>query len=150
MKIKLQYIIPVFLLFCSCNTGNDKTSFETWKQEILKAEQDFAALAKEEGINKAFITYAAEDAVLMRGNTLVIGKKDLIVFFKNQPPLAEDASLTWKPDFIDVAASGDLAYTYGQFTFSYSDSSGVKKENTGVFHTVWKRQDDGAWKFVWD
>ena len=46
--------------------------------------------------------------------------------------------------------SRDLGYTYGHYTFSYIDSGGNKIENKGVFHTVWKRQSDGTWRFVWD
>ncbi len=30
------------------------------------------------------------------------------------------------------------------------DSIGNDIDNKGVFHTVWKRQADGEWRFVWD
>ena len=89
-------------------------------------------------------------AVLMRNNKLVIGKKNLSVLFENQASKPKDEKLSWKPDFVDVSASGDLAYTYGQYTYSYTDSTGTIVESEGVFHTVWKRQADGSWRFVWD
>ena len=107
-------------------------------------------MAGEEGISKAFMTYAAEDAVLMRNDKLVIGKKNLAMLFENQASKPKNESLNWKPDFVDVSASGDLAYTYGHFTYSYTDSTGTKIESSGVFHTVWKRQADGSWLFVSD
>ena len=110
----------------------------------------FSELAGKEGISKAFMTYAAEDAVLMRNNKLVIGKNNLSVLFENQASAPNDEKLSWKPDFVDVSASGDLAYTYGQFIYSYTDSTGTTIESEGVFHTVWKKQADGSWKFVWD
>ena len=59
-------------------------------------------------------------------------------------------NLSWSPDFIDVSSSGDLGYTYGKYVFTYSDSIGNLLEDTGIFHTVWKRQADGLWKFVCD
>ena len=62
----------------------------------------------------------------------------------------QDEKLIWKPDFVDVSASGDLAYTYGAYTYSYKDSTGAIVEQGGIFHTVWKRQADGGWRFVWD
>jgi ketosteroid isomerase-like protein len=130
--------------------GIENDSVEKWKDEILETEKNFAKMAGEEGISKAFMTYAAEDAVLMRNDKLVIGKKNLAMLFDNQASKPEDESLNWKPDFVDVSASGDLAYTYGQFTYSYTDSTGTKIESRGVFHTVWKRQADGSWLFVWD
>jgi ketosteroid isomerase-like protein len=52
--------------------------------------------------------------------------------------------------FVDVAASGDLAYTYGQYTISSKDENGKEITKSGVFHTVWKQQSDGSWKYVWD
>ncbi|MFC2138829.1 YybH family protein, partial [Bacteroidota bacterium] len=58
--------------------------------------------------------------------------------------------LEWKPDYIDVSTSGDLGYTFGKFTFSAKDTTGKLIESEGIFHTVWKRQEDGSWKYVWD
>ncbi len=150
MKTKMLFYLPLILVFCSCSVGIEKDSVETWKDEILETEKNFAKMAGEEGISKAFMTYAAEDAVLMRNDKLVIGKKNLALLFENQAANPGDESLNWKPDFVDVSASGDLAYTYGQFTYSYTDSTGTKIESRGVFHTVWKRQADGSWLFVWD
>jgi hypothetical protein len=43
-----------------------------------------------------------------------------------------------------------MAYTYGQHTFEATDDSGGIIEDTGIFHTVWKRQPDGQWRYVWD
>jgi len=113
-------------------------------------EQNFTLMAAEEGISKAFMAYAAEDAVLMRNNKLVIGKGNFQDLFESQASKPRDEKLSWKPDFVDVSASGDLGYTYGQFTYSFTDSSGTTIESKGVFHTVWKRQADGSWRFVWD
>ena len=150
MKIFISLFVPSFLLFISCTTGASADRMELWKQEIMDVEGDFAAMAAKEGIPEAFLFYAAEDAVLMRGDQLYIGKQKLEEHFLqiNTQPL--DASLNWKPDFVDVSVSGDLAYTYGPYTYSYTDSTGNTVEHNGVFHTVWKRQADGSWRFVWD
>lgn len=140
------FIITASLFLNSCNTKPDIKSMEKWKQEIRQTELDFAKMAKEEGIEKAFITYAAEDAVVMRNNELVKGLKNIEVFYKDKT----SKGLDWVPDFVDVSASGDLGYTYGHYTYSYIDSTGKAAENKGIFHTVWKKQSDGTWRFVWD
>jgi ketosteroid isomerase-like protein len=85
----------------------------------------------------------------MRNNNLIRGKMAIDLYFKNQT-LDTSVYLTWKPDFVDVAASGDMRYTYGQYVFSCVDSAGKIIEDKGIFHTVWKRQADNTWKFVWD
>ncbi len=150
MKTKMLFLVPIILLAGSCSVEVEKNSMEKWKDEILEAERSFAEMAEKEGISKAFLSYAAEDAVIMRNNTLLIGKNKLREHFENQPSIGKDEKLSWEPDFVDVSAAGDLAYTYGQFIYSYTDSTGGNVELKGVFHTVWKRQADGSWRFVWD
>jgi len=54
------------------------------------------------------------------------------------------------PNLIDVSASGDLAYTYGSYTSKILANDGNVSDGSGTFHTVWKRQSNGEWKFVWD
>ena len=143
-------LILIGSITLACKTDSHESSIEKWKQEIVDAEREFAAMAKTEGIPKAFLAYAAEEAVLMRNNSLVKGKAEMAAFFETQMPGNGELSLSWEPDFVDVARSGDLGYTYGKFVFSMTDSTGVIRENIGVFHTVWKRQADGSWRFVWD
>lgn len=144
-NVKLLLIIITSLLFYSCSTKNNKDRIEKWKQEIRQAEQDFAQMAKEKGIHDAFISYAAEDAVLKRGD-MIIGKAAIDKYLEK----STSKQLSWSPDFVDVSSSGDLGYTYGKYVFKYSDSIGNPFEDKGIFHTVWKRQADGSWKFVWD
>lgn len=144
-KLKNIFALIILMLF-ACNSKTNSESVELWKQEIQEVERSFAKLASEEGIHNAFVAFAADDAVLMRGNQLIKNKTGIDEFYKGN----DVKTLSWAPDFVEVAASGDLAYTYGPFTFTSIDSSGNKTENKGIFHTVWKRQADGSWKYVWD
>lgn len=150
MKKFVQLILPFFICFYSCNTASKKEPVEKWKSEILETEKDFAAMAQQKGISEAFLFYAAEDAVLMRNNSLIIGIEALRERFEKDKSVGDKVSLDWKPDFVDVALSGDLGYTYGKYTYTTTDSIGKIKVIEGVFHTVWKRQADGKWKYVWD
>jgi ketosteroid isomerase-like protein len=150
MKNTLLLLVPVFLLFYSCNRVTDTDSVEIWKQEVREVERDFAAMAVREGMQEAFLHYAAEDAVLMRNDKVLVGREKLREYFAMNTTSPQDEKLSWKPDFVDVSASGDLAYTYGHYSYSYTDSTGTTVERTGIFHTVWKRQADGSWRYVWD
>lgn len=148
MKRATSWVFIICLIITSCNIESEKESIEKYKVEILKTERDFAKMAKQEGIPKAFLTYAAEKAVLNRNNTVLKGKEAIKTYFEKQTLL--DVNLNWTPDFVDVASSGDLGYTYGKYVFSARDTSGKLIETQGVFHTVWKKQADGKWRFVWD
>jgi ketosteroid isomerase-like protein len=43
-----------------------------------------------------------------------------------------------------------MAYTYGKYLWKIRDEKGDTTEYRGVFHTVWKRDSEGTWKYVWD
>ena len=116
--------------------------------EIRHTEQAFARMVKAEGIAKAFHFYAAENAVLNRQGSLIKGSEAILKFYQNWP--YQHVKLEWEPEFIDVSAAGDMAYTYGPYTFSATDAAGATTESKGIFHTVWKKQPDGNWRYVWD
>jgi len=140
------FFSAIGLVVFSCQTKTTDDLAEKWKQEIREAEQQFAQLVQAEGIHNGFVAFAAEDAVMMRNNKLVKGKEAIDDFYVN----SHSKTLNWEPDFIEVSSSGDLAYTYGTYQYTFKDSTGTEKVDTGIFHTVWKRQTDGNWKFVWD
>lgn len=145
MKTTLPIFILLFLPLGSCKTESKTSDIEKWKAEIRQVETDFAQRVKDEGIHDAFVSFAAEDAVLNRGR-LIIGKAAIDDFLKS----STSKSLSWSPDYVEVSYSGDLGYTYGSYIYKYVDSLGNPHEDKGIFHTVWKRQTDGSWKFVWD
>ena len=121
---------------------------EKYINEIFAVENEFALMASEKGIRDAFVEFAADSAVINRNGKLVSGKKNIEEFYSNEA--YSDISLEWKPDFVDVSESGDLAYTFGEYLLTAKNESGEIVKSNGVFHTVWKRQIDGKWKFVWD
>ena len=139
-------LVILFLIFFTCQTKTTDKMIENWKQEIRETEQQFAKMVQEEGIHNAFVAFTAEDGVVMRNDQVYKGKNAIDTLYKN----SHTKTLTWSPDFIDVSNSGDLGYTYGTYKYTFKDSTGTEKVNTGIFHTVWKRQPDGSWKFVWD
>lgn len=105
-------------------------------------------MAQSEGVQKAFVYFAADSAVILRKNHLLKGKEAIRFQYVSFPK--NGSKLEWAADFADVSASGDLGYTYGKYTLTSTDSVGKTTKNEGVFHTVWKRQPDGRWRFVWD
>lgn len=148
-KVKLSALFFVFfLVFNSCNMEDKNKTISMYKEEIHKTEQAFAKMVKEKGMKEAFLAFAADDAVLSRNNILVKGKDAIRSYFEKGT--LQDIKLEWAPDFIDVSVSGDLGYTYGKYKFSAKDGNGKLIESRGIFHTVWKRQKDGKWRFVWD
>jgi len=121
-----------------------------WKDEVIATEAEFCKSVENNGLQKAFTEFSADEVVLLRSNKLVKGKNSINDFYQNYSNANEKIKLIWEPDFVDVSISGDMAYTYGNYIFTTYDSSGIAKSDTGIFHTVWKRQQNGEWRFVWD
>jgi len=150
MKIKFSFInlIVLIVLLNSCHTPSAPSKHESYKSELFEVEKEFCAMAQSEGIQKAFLHFAADSSVILRGDRLLKGKEAIRLHYESVP--AKGVKLEWTPDFADVSGSGDLGYTFGKYTFLKTDSTGHMIRSTGIFHTVWRRQPDGHWKFVWD
>ena len=109
---------------------------------VLAAERAFAARAAEIGVAPSFLEYMTDDAVILAPD-VVLAK----AFYGKAPPpkLPKDGGtlLDWWPNFAGVARSGDLGFTTGP-----ASVNGGKPE---IFYvTVWTRQPDGGWKWVFD
>lgn len=148
MKKTIALLSTCLLLVLACKSTPSSEELEQWKAEITATEKAFNDLAQKEGLAIAFETYAAPDGVINRSRKIIQGKSAIGQWYKDNP--RPDRTLTWKPDFVDVSLSGDLGYTYGTAIFTTIDSTGTKTVREAKFHTVWKRQDDGSWRFVWD
>ena len=128
--------------------GLNREKYNDLVVEIFEVEKSFAEMAAEKGMKEAFLAFAAKDAVISRNNRVYMGKSGISEYFDSQT--VKNVSLQWKPDYIDVSASGDMAWTYGNYTFTGETAEGENIEAKGIFHTVWKRQEEGSWKYVWD
>jgi len=136
-------------ILSSCrNPVNQNNNPEKYKAEIIQTEKDFEKMAADSGLPVAFSYYVADSGVVSVRDTLFRGKTAVKKYYQSWT--VKDVSLTWSPDFVDVSSSGDMGYTYGRFSFSCKDSTGKLSHSTGIFHTVWKKQQDGSWRFVWD
>lgn len=112
-------------------------------QEMVEADKAFSAESEKNGMKKAFLAFSADDAVLLRPGFLPIVEGDVIRFLNAQ----EDTSfvMTWEPLGADIASSGDMGFTYGTYKVATADTTLL-----GTYLNVWRKQEDGSWKFVVD
>ena len=139
-------IFIVFLLSVSCTHYPDK---EKVAQEIFRTEKAFEKMTSEKGIAEAFYFFADEKAVIKRENdSLIYGKENIKNYYTGRSN--DDAVVNWTPDFVDVSDCGTLGYTYGKYEWKIKNEKGDTTIYRGIFHTVWKKQKDKSWKYVWD
>ncbi len=111
---------------------------------VVEAEHAFAQRSIDQGMKPAFLRYAAPDGIIINRG----GPVNAIETWAQRNP-APEGLLTWWPTYADVSRAGDMGWTTGPYEFREKPSD-AKPADTGHFFTVWRRQQDGGWKFVLD
>ena len=102
----------------------------------VDAERAFAADAQKLGQWTAFRKYAAPDALMFTPQPV-----NAQAFLKplKDPPVA----VFWWPGRSFVSCDGSVAVNTGPWVREWGKS-------VGYFTTIWKRQADGSWKWIYD
>ena len=107
-------------------------------EPVVAAERAFAADGYALGVKKSFLAHMADDAILMTPDPASARET-----FLASPDDSPDAPrLEWWPTWAGISASGDLGFTTGPYS--------VGGKRRGHYFTVWKKQADGQWKWVFD
>jgi ketosteroid isomerase-like protein len=143
------YILVLFLFIMSCTPKSETKNLTYIKLQIVKTEKDFEKLVAEKGPAEGFYQFADSTAVIKREHdTLIVGKANIKKYYSDKK--YQNISVTWSPDAVTVSDGGDMASSYGKYVWTSKDASGKEEISKGVFHTVWKKQKDGSWKYIWD
>ncbi len=147
MKHKLSVIAGIaIVVLLSLNIAQAQSA--SGADTLRQLEAEFMKAAAERG-SQEYMSYYAEDAVeLPNGADMIQGKESIAkgMSFLDQ----KDNHLTWTPVRADMAASGDLGYTFGTYEFRSKDKDGKPTVGYGKYASVWKKQKDGSWKVVMD
>ncbi len=104
---------------------------------VVAAERAFAADGLALGVRDSFLKHSAPEAIVFQ--------PDLVRVHDAFPMLPDDKGgppLAWWPLWAGIAVSGDLGFTTGPYT--------VGGKPGGYYFTVWRRQPDGGWKWIYD
>lgn len=108
---------------------------------VVENEGKFFEMAQEQGTRAAFLHFLAQDSIVFQPGP-VNGREA----WTKRPE--GGIWLTWKPLFVAMSRSVDLAYTTGPAEWRR------KKEDApfgyGQFVSIWRKQKDGAWKVALD
>jgi ketosteroid isomerase-like protein len=97
---------------------------------------------------QAFRSFIDDDArfvsnEVLRGVDAVA--KAWAVFFTNPGP-----TIKWRPEVIEVLENGKLALSRGPYRVVSQDADGNVVESWGTFNSIWRVNDDGQWRVVFD
>jgi ketosteroid isomerase-like protein len=140
------FIILILTLFNSLAFAQQNIYKE--KEQLMQVDMDFSNLSIEKGMNFAFLSYADDNAVLLKPNSYPIQGIEKLRERYSKP----DSSFTliWKPLFADISASLELGYTYGTWELKTKDDKENLISYYGTYVTIWKKDKNGSWKFILD
>ena len=119
-------------------------------EKILRDLEARFARAVADKDRQAFLAFWARDAAIFppTGGPVVGPEK----IWENWAPILEgaDVSLTWEPSRVEMAASGDLGYTYGRYESKGKRPDGEVVTRKGCYVTIWRKEKDGVWRVVLD
>lgn len=137
-----KMLFLLLLLSMTVDGLAQKSNLSSDLQSLVDAERAFARAGTEKGIRDSFLAFIADKGILFRPGP-VNGKQ----FLMARP--AAPGLLTWQPSFADISGTGDMGWTTGPWEYRQKDPS-EQPVGFGQFATVWKKQADGAWKWVID
>ena len=103
---------------------------------LVATERAFSQASVEHGQRTAFLGYLAEGSIIFSPTPT-----DARALYTERPEAP--TTLVWHPAFADIAATGDLGYTTGPWTFSDSTGAAIAY---GHYVTVWRVQPDSTWR----
>lgn len=117
------------------------------RAQALDTDAEFARVAAlPAGPGPAFVRFAAEDGMMLGGDTFSQGRREIEAGFEGYPA---DRYIVWQPDRRFGAASGGLAYTVAHSDHLPRDGKAGPR-GYGKFLSVWRQAPDGRWEFVFD
>jgi ketosteroid isomerase-like protein len=113
------------------------------KIELIEADRGWARSVQEVGLG-AWLQAFGETGIMVSNGVLHSGQDGIR---SQMLPLFADSlfSITWEPNFSEVAESGDLGYTIGTYEMTASADEGARTFR-GSYLTVWRRNENGVWK----
>ncbi len=151
MKKIIALLLATSLMACNQSKTEIKMHINSPASatELIAADKAFSAMSTEKGMAKAFVQYASDDVVKLRDKQLpILNKEDLKKWLGDEGK--EDFVLSWEPTKADIAQSGDLGYTFGNWLLKTKTSDGKDTVVYGNYVSIWKKQADGTWKYVLD
>ena len=146
--MKVLVAAGLLVLMTSCTQVPHDTAADV--QAIKDNEAQWNKDYESRDVEKLIAHYADDPVLMVTGSPPAVGRDAVRGALKE---LATDPllSLKFQASRVDVASSGDLAWSQGSYTLTATDPATKKPaHDSGSYVTTYKKQADGSWKAVAD
>jgi len=153
MKLLSRTTVPVLCLlaltFFQCKEKKSETKDHSADEAaVRKADSSWAVTAGGKQLDE-FMSYVAKDGIILPPNQPACNNPESIKTLMNGFFGMPGYALTWHTSKVEIAGSGDMAYSIGNYELNFNDASGKQVTDKGKYATVWEKQD-GSWKVAID
>jgi ketosteroid isomerase-like protein len=147
-RILSMCLLVAVLASCGFNKKKEPPpNMEREKLIMMDTDRAFSKMSEQVGMKAAFMDYIDSNGVLLRPNQFPIVGADAVDFLSRLSD--RDYTMKWEPAGAGIANSGELGYTYGTYKVTVT-TGGPDSVFYGTYVNVWKKQENGNWKFVLD
>jgi ketosteroid isomerase-like protein len=137
----MRRLILALIIFLS------STAFADLAEEVRCREIGFSISAETRDA-ESFVSFIDPDARFV-GSSVTHGPAAIAaawnVFLTDGGP-----TIKWRPQFVEVLDDESLALTRGPYRMISKDENGDETEHWGTFNSVWRLNEDGEWRVVFD
>jgi ketosteroid isomerase-like protein len=134
----MRILLACLALAACASTAELEASPAASPAPVIAAERAFAADAAARGWAAAFRSYAASEAVML--NPGPVNAQEQLAQIEGDG----GTGLDWRPAYAGISRDADFGFTTGPFQIRGRE--GI----VGHYFTVWRRQPDGGWKWIFD
>jgi ketosteroid isomerase-like protein len=149
MKTKPLFLCGCIALLSFTFVGTAPAADTKIEQALRDLDAQWSKAAGAKDVDKT-VSYYSDDAIVMPPNAPAAATKEAIRNAWKELLASPGAAISWKTTKVEVAQSGDIAYTSGTYELTMNDASGKPVPDRGKYLEVWKKQAGGKWKCLMD
>ena len=141
----LSGMVQGLLLAFSIAACSTALSAETDEQLIHETYRAWVEITNEKDIEK-WSAFLAKKPYFHPANSAPLVGADEVIRYYEQSFADPRFSLDCKQEYVDVSASGDMAWSSGRCRATFTGPDGNEASGTSRWLKVWIKQSDGSWR----
>ena len=124
-------------------------NLQSERAALMQTSRDWAVAAGSGDIERA-LSFWSDDAIVMPpGQPAIVGKAAIREFLR-QTSAIPGFSITWEPEYVNVANNADVGYMVERNRMTFADETGAARVQLGKAVTIWRKDSTGRWRCVVD
>ena len=144
---KLNLALLALCLVVAAGCATKKVDIEAEKTALRTADTEWSAATTN---LETWLGYVAPDGAIQPPNEAAVVGADAVRAWATNMFAMPGFSVSWQPQTVEVASSGDLGWTAGTYTFTAQGPDGTPMNDHGKYLCTWKKDTSGAWKVAVD